>query len=127
MASSWEIREGFVEEQVFELDLGEWKWRHIGETELKGKKGPEQKRGEGKVTGKCGEEQAVKSEWRHMLGHLSAGRAHPERLHGGHTWPRMSHREPGLRARLLGSFHLLPFPPCPLCAWPPHLRDVRRE
>lgn len=42
MASSWELREGVVEEQVFELDLGERKWRHIGETELKGKKGPEQ-------------------------------------------------------------------------------------
>lgn len=25
MASSWESREGFMEEQVSELDLGEWK------------------------------------------------------------------------------------------------------
>lgn len=42
--------------------------QHIGETELKGKKCPEQKRGEGKVPGQCGREHVAQPEWRQRPG-----------------------------------------------------------
>lgn len=116
---------------MFESDLGEWK-------ALTGGSMLERQNRRGRSILSKNEERekfqvsVVKSKRLNQRGdkcwetRVLAG-AHAERPRGGHTWPRVSLREPGLRARLPGSLRLLPFPPSPLCARPPHLQGVRRE